>query len=118
MGNAEEVDVKKLGDEFTPLLVEDEQITRAFKLVRDMFLFTNKRLIMVDKQGMSGKKVDYHSIPYQSITHFSVETAGSFDRDAELRIWLYGSNAPIQHQLKKGMDIVGIQRTLAHYVLQ
>ena len=118
MGNAAEVDVKDVGDEFAGLLVADEQIERAFKLVRDMLLFTNKRFIVVDKQGMSGKKVEYHSIPYKSIIHFSIETAGSFDRDAELKIWLSGMSVPIEKQLKKGMDIVGVQRTLAAYVLR
>lgn len=118
MGNASEVDVKEVSDEFAELLVSGEQIERAFRLVRDMLLFTNKRFIVVDKQGMSGKKVEYHSIPYQSIRHFSIETAGTLDRDAELRIWLAGMPAPIQKQLKKGMDIVGVQRTLAAYVLR
>ena len=117
MGNAEEVDVNKLGDEFGALLIEGEQIQRAFQLIRDMFIFTDKRFIMIDKQGMSGKKVEYHSIPYRAITHFSVETAGGFDRDAELKIWLSGTHSPIDRQLKKGMDIIGVQRTLAHYVL-
>jgi hypothetical protein len=118
MGNASEVDVKDVAAEFAELLVEGEQIERAFRLVRDMLLFTNKRFVIVDKQGMSGKKVEYHSIPYQSIRHFSIETAGTLDRDAELKIWLAGMGAPIQKQLKKGMDIVGVQRTLAAYVLR
>jgi hypothetical protein len=118
LGNAEEVDVNKLGEEYQALLVDGEQIERAFVLVRDMFIFTNKRFIMIDKQGMSGKKVEYHSIPYRSITHFAVETAGGFDRDSELKIWLSGSHSPIERQLKKGMDIIGIQRTLAHYVVR
>lgn len=118
MGNAEEVDVNKLGDEFGALLIEGEKIERAFQLVRDMFIFTDKRFIMIDKQGMSGKKVEYHSIPYRAITHFAVETASGFDRDAELKIWLSGTNNPIDRQLKKGMDIIGVQRTLAHYVLR
>ena len=118
MGNASEVDVKEVSDEFAELLVSGEQIERAFRLVRDMLLFTNKRFIVVDKQGMSGKKVEYHSIPYQSIRHFSIETAGTLDRDAELRIWIAGMAAPLEKQLKKGMDIVGVQRTLAAYVLR
>ena len=118
LGNAEEVDVNKLGEEHQALLVDGEQIERAFVLVRDMFIFTSRRLILIDKQGMSGKKVEYHSIPYRSITHFAVETAGGFDRDSELKVWLSGSHSPIERQLKKGMDIIGIQRTLAHYVVR
>jgi hypothetical protein len=118
LGNASQVEVGSLGQEFAALLVEGEQIERAFQLVRDMFLFTNKRFIMVDKQGLSGSKVEYHSIPYRAITHFSVETAGSFDRDAELKIWLSGMHVPVERQLKKGMDIIGVQRTLAQFVLK
>ena len=76
-GNATELDVKELADEFSPVLIDGERIERAFKLVRDLYVFTDKRLILVDKQGATGKKVEYHSIPYDKITHFAVETAGS-----------------------------------------
>jgi len=55
-------------------------------LIRALFVFTNKRLILVDKQGLTGNKVEYHSLPYRIITHFSVETAGHFDLDAELKV--------------------------------
>jgi hypothetical protein len=55
-----------------------------------MYVFTNKRLILIDKQGMTGRKVDYHSIPYRAITQFKIETAGHFDLDAELKIWISG----------------------------
>jgi len=68
---------------------------------------------MVDIQGMTGSKVDYMSIPYRSITRFSVETAGTFDLDSELKIWVSGSDSPIAKTLKKGTDVRGIQRALA-----
>ncbi len=106
-----------LNKRYATLLIDGERIERAFQLVRDMFLFTNKRFIMIDKQGVIGNKVEYHSIPYKSITHFAVETAGTFDRDAELRIWLSGMSRPIERQLKKGMNIIGVQKTLAQYIL-
>ncbi|GAB4426985.1 MAG: PH domain-containing protein [Anaerolineae bacterium] len=117
LGNATEVDVDKLAEQYAPLLVDGEQIIRAFVLVRDMFIFTNKRFVVIDRQGASGNKVEYHSIPYKSITHFAVETAGSFDRDAELKIWLSGMHSPLEYQLKKGVDVVGVQRMLAQFVL-
>jgi hypothetical protein len=60
----------------------------AYLLIRDTILFTDRRLILIDKQGITGKKTEYHSIPYRSITHFAVETAGTFDLDAELKIWV------------------------------
>jgi hypothetical protein len=118
LGNASEIDSNALIKEFEPILAEDEQITMAFKIFRDMFVFTNKRLVLVDKQGLTGKKVEYHSIPYKSVTHFSVETAGNFDRDAEMKIWISGSSHPIEREFKKGTNIVGIQRTLAKYILK
>ena len=55
-------------------------------MIRDLFVFTNKRLILVDKQGLTGNKVEYHSLPYRTITHSRVETAGHFDLDAELKV--------------------------------
>ena len=115
-GNASEVDVVQLQQELAPILVPGEAIGRAFKVVRDLFVFTDHRLILVDKQGLTGRKVDYHSVLYRSITQFSVETAGTFDMDAEIKIWVSGSPMPIAKQFKKGTDIVGIQQYLAYCV--
>jgi hypothetical protein len=117
-GNASEVDSRNVENELRPVLADGEQIDHAFRLVRDLYVFTNKRLILIDKQGLTGSKVEYHSIPYKSITHFAVETAGHFDRDAELKIWLSGSAAPIEKEFRKGANIVEVQRTLAKYVLR
>jgi len=88
MGNASETSASDVQEELTPILAANETVTSAFKLVRDLSVFTNKRLILIDKQGLTGRKVNYHSIPYKSITQFIVETAGHFDTDAELKIWL------------------------------
>ncbi len=118
IGNAAEIDAGKLAKEFEAILVEGEQIERAFRLVRDLFVFTNKRLVLVDKQGVTGKKVEYHSIPYKSITHFSVETAGRFEMDSELKIWLSGNRAPIEKEFKKRANIIGVQKTLAKHILK
>lgn len=93
-----------------------EQVHAAYRLIRDSFVFTDRRLILVDKQGMSGRKVEYHSIPYRSITHFSVETAGTFDLDAELKIWLSGTSVPIQKQFGKGVDVYEVQALLSAFV--
>jgi hypothetical protein len=116
-GNATELNPTELNKEFEPVLIDGEQIERAFKLVRDLYVFTNKRLVLVDKQGATGKKVEYHSIPYDKITHFAVETAGRFDRDAEMKIWVSGSSHSITKEFKKGTDIIGVQKTLAQYIL-
>jgi hypothetical protein len=118
LGNASEVDTSKLQTEFAQVLTPGEQIERAYQLIRDMFVFTDKRLIFVNRQGMTGKKVEYQSIPYRSITRFSVETAGTFDLDAELKIWLTGNPAPIQLQFNKRLSIYTVQSVLAGYVLR
>jgi hypothetical protein len=113
MGNASEVDVSELTEEFGPIMGDDETIELAYKEIRDLFIFTSHRLILIDKQGLTGRKVEYHSIPYKSITHFAVETAGHFDLDAELKIWISGTDSPVEKELKGGTDVVGIQKTLA-----
>ena len=113
MGNASEIDIKEVENEIGPLLSDSEQITKAFKLIRDLIIFTNKRLILVDKQGVSGKKVEYHSIPYRSITHFAIETAGHLDLDAELKIWLSGIQQPIVKEFRKDKNIFEVQKALA-----
>lgn len=118
MGNASEVNVQEVQKEYANILADAENIEKAYKLIRDMFIFTNKRLILVDKQGVTGKKVDYHSIPYKSITHFSIETAGHFDLDAELKIWISGTQMPIQKQFNKSLNIYELQSVLASYVLK
>jgi len=109
--NAIESEVKKL-------LGKSERVEQAYKLIRDMFVFTDKRLLLIDKQGVTGKKIEYHSIPYRSVTHFSVETAGTFDLEAELKIWLSNGTEPIQKRFNKTLDIYKIQSVLADYVLK
>ncbi len=118
MGNASEVNQAEAQREFARILAKDERIEKAYKLIRDLFIFTDKRLILVDKQGLTGKKVEYHSIPYKSITHFSIETAGSFDLDAELKIWISGNALPLQKQFNKNLNIYELQTVLAEYVLK
>ena len=118
LGNASEVTVENVAREFEPLLIEGEAIEKAYKLLRDMFIFTDKRLILVDKQGLTGKKMECHSVPYRSITHFSIETAGNFDLDAELKIWISGQAVPIVKQFNKSLNIYELQSVLAQYVLR
>ena len=116
-GTASQIDPEQLQREFAPILIEGEEITGAFKIHRDMFVFTQCRLILVDKQGLTGKKVEYHSIPYKSISQFSVETAGHFDMDAELKIYISSNPNPLTKEFRKGTDIVQLQKLLATYIL-
>lgn len=116
MGNAGRIDPGQAQQEYGKLLGNGEQIYAAYLLVRDAILFTNRRLILVDKQGLSGRKVSYHSIPYRSITHFAVETAGTFDMDAELIIWVSSMDAPVQKKFNRQVDIYEVQGILSHFV--
>lgn len=117
LGHGTQVDGEKLAKRLNGVLIDEEEVHLAFKVIRDFFVFTNKRLILVDVQGVTGSKVDYQSIPYRAIVRFSVETAGTFDLDAELKVWVSGSPTPIEKTLKKGTDVRGIQRALAAAVL-
>ncbi|GAA5416268.1 hypothetical protein Pryu01_01300 [Paraliobacillus ryukyuensis] len=114
MGNASNVDKSEISKEYSQLLVDGEEVNAAFKVIRDLFIFTDKRLILVDKQGLTGKKTQFHSILYKSISHFSVETAGHFDLDAELKIWISGNLEPlVSKNFKKDSNIYDIQKVLA-----
>jgi hypothetical protein len=112
MGNASETNAEDVQEELSPILADNESVTAAFKLVRDLSVFTNKRLILIDKQGLTGRKVNYHSIPYKSITQFIVETAGHFDTDAELKIWLSGKADAIEIELSAS-SAQAVQKNLA-----
>ena len=118
MGNAGAVDQAELIKQYGALLIENEQIELGFKLIRDTFIFTNKRLILIDKQGLTGNKTEYKSILYKAITRFSVETAGTFDLDAELKIWISSETIPsIKKQFNKSVDVYEVQKILAKHVL-
>lgn len=116
MGNAGPIDPASANQEYGKLLGNGEQIYAAFMLVRDAMLFSNRRLIMIDKQGISGRRTSYHSIPYRSISHFSVETAGHLDLDAELYIWIGSDPAPLKQKFNRQVDIYEVQGLLSHFV--
>ena len=98
------------------LLVDGEHVTAAFKGNRDMIVFTDKRIIAVNVQGLTGKKIDYSSLPFAKIQAFSVETAGSFDRDAELELWFSGLGK-VKLEFNGSVDIRQMGRDIANRVL-
>ncbi|TKI02173.1 PH domain-containing protein, partial [Bacillus wiedmannii] len=100
LGNASNASTESVERDLEKIMLDDEKVEHAYKLIRDLIVFTNRRLILVDKQGISGKKTEYHSIPYKSITQFSIETAGHFDLDAELKIWVSSLSTPITKEFK------------------
>jgi hypothetical protein len=118
IGNAGVVDKAKLEQEYAQLLTENEEIEIGFKLVRDTFIFTSKRLMLVDKQGLTGRKTEYMSVAYKSISRFSIETAGTFDLDAELKIYISSEEKPsIAKKFNSRVNVYDVQRVLAKYVL-
>lgn len=118
MGNAGVAESDNLANKYGKLLLADEEIETGFKLIRDTFIFTNKRLILIDVQGLTGNKVEYKTIAYKSISRFSVETAGTFELDAELKIWVSSEQQPsIVKQFNKSVDVYEVQKILARHVL-
>lgn len=117
LGNAGVVDSDKLDRDYGQLLTDDEQLEIGFVVIRDTFVFTSKRLLVVDKQGMTGRKTEYLSVPYRKITKYSIETAGHFDLDAELKIWIGSDPKPLQRTFNKKVNIYDLQRVLAEKVL-
>lgn len=113
LGNASEADAGEINAELSEVLADNEQVMHAYKMVRDLYVFTNKRMIAIDKQGVTGKKVDYLSIPYKSIVQFNVQTAGNFDTDCELKIWVSGQGKSIDIEIKSKLA-ADVQKTLAN----
>lgn len=119
LGNASQKDIDKVERELENILTTTENVELAFSLIRDLIVFTDGRLILVDKQGMTGKKTDYKSYPYRSISRFSVETAGHFDLDAELKIWVSSTEEPAETlTFRSDKSVIAIQKALAEAVLR
>ena len=109
-------DPQEIAPAVAPLLIQDEHGVAAFKAMRDFVVFTNKRLIAVNVQGMSGKKRDFTSLPYAKIQAFSIETAGTFDLDAELDLWFSGLGK-VRLEFKGNADIRQLGQMIATYTL-
>ncbi len=113
LGNTGEMSNEEATEELATILGIDEQIELAYKLIRDMIVLTDRRLILIDKQGMTGKKVEYRSVPYKSITMYTVETTGHFDLDAELKLWISGQPEPIALEFNGKTNVYDMQGLLA-----
>lgn len=58
------------------ILLDEEKTLMAFQSGRDVTVYTNRRIIIIDVQGLSGKRVKYKSIPLKFMYGFEFETAG------------------------------------------
>ena len=112
------VELKKFNSDFKQLLIDGEMIDAGFAVQRDTLLFTSKRLILVDIQGISGRQLEYLSIPYHKITKFSVQTGSQFDLNAELKIWVGSDAIPIEKKFNKDLNIYEVQKVLASHLLK
>src|SRR4051794_28966069 len=110
------VPVDDVASQIHPLLIDGEELEAVFKGMRDYVAFTSKRIIAVNVQGMTGKKKDFTSLPYSKVQAFSIESAGSFDRDAELELWFSGVGK-VKFEFKGNTDVAQLNKLVARQVL-
>lgn len=107
----------RIPEDIVDVLAPGEVAVAAYRTVRDSATFTDKRIIIRDVQGLTGKKVEIYSIPYSSINMWSTETAGLlFDLSAEVELWTRAGNIKII--LQKGVDVREFDRLIAHCILR
>ncbi|MEP1741977.1 MAG: PH domain-containing protein [Kangiellaceae bacterium] len=110
------IDNSKAREEFSQFLIDGEMIVGTFKTVRDQVVFTNKRIIAANVQGITGSKVDYTSIPFSKIQTFSIETSGTLDLDCEIQVYI-SAVGKVSFEIKGSFDIVKFNKIISGYVL-
>ena len=113
-GNAGQIDGDEAGEIAAPVVIDDEKARLGFMVGRDTIIFTDWRLVLVDRQGLTGKKVEHMSLPYASISRFSIETAGVNDWDAELKIWIGSATEPVvSKRFNRKVNIYAVSKALS-----
>ena len=100
-----------------PILIDGETILSSYKGIRDGVVFTNKRIIAVNVQGITGKKKDFTSMPYSKIQVYSVETSGMFDMDSELELWFSGVGK-VKFEFTSNSNVSEICKSISNFVLK
>ena len=100
----------------SPMFVSGEEIIGTYQSIRDGIVFTNKRIIVINVQGITGKKKDFTSLPYSKIQAYSVETAGVLDLDSELELWFSGLGK-IKLEFTAGANVAQICKMISERVL-
>lgn len=118
LGNATTATPEDYNPLIQNILVEKESVFTAFKTLRDFIIFTNERLVLIDVQGITGKKKSFKSIPYSQISVFTKESAGTFDLDNEIDLYVRGYPAPIALKFGKSSNIDTVYQLLSDYVLK
>jgi hypothetical protein len=98
------------------LLLDDERIVDSFKSMRDGVIFTSKRIIAVNVQGITGSKKDFTSLPYKNIVAYSIETSGTFDLDSELEIY-FSAIGKVKFEFTGKSEMVEISKIISGYLL-
>jgi hypothetical protein len=114
--NLKEISLRDVRPEIPTLLVSGENMVMAFQTVRDQVVFTDKRIFVVNVQGITGKKVSYFSYPYSKVQYFGIETAGVLDIDSEI-IFAFSNGARLQFDFKSKVDISKISMMVSNYIL-
>lgn len=113
------MNIAEVRDEVHGLLLDDEEIISAFRTVRDQMLFTNKRIISIDVQGITGRRKSFSSMPYSKIQFFSIQTPGFAELVPDSELYLMFSNGfTAKFEFKGGVDIGAIGRMISEYVLE
>lgn len=110
------VSSKIFGHQVTSLLIPGEEIIQSFQAIRDGVVFTNKRIIAINIQGITGKKVDMTTLPYSKIQAFSWETAGLMDLDSELELWFSGLGK-VRFEFASRTDISSLCKLISTHIL-
>jgi hypothetical protein len=101
-GDAGRVEPEALGQRFLEALLPGEEVLAAFRTVRDGFALTDWRLMVVDRQGVTGSKTEVVSVPYRSVLRFSVESGGKLELDDDFKVWDRGGEEPWSFSLRRG----------------
>ena len=111
-----QIDPGSVMGDIQQILINGEQVIGAYKAMRDYCVFTNKRVIAVNVQGMTGKKKDFTSLPYSKVSAYSVETAGVLDLDSELEMYFSGLGK-VKFEFTGQSNIVQIGQIISGYIL-
>ena len=116
--NLKPINVNEVRGEVTGLLLQNEVIVCAFKTIRDQLVFTNKRVISVDVQGLTGTRKSFSSLPYSKIQYFAVQTPSVMEivPDSEL-VLVFANGMQTRFEFKCGVDIGLIGRMISEYGL-
>ncbi|BDY06455.1 PH domain-containing protein [Ferrimonas sp. YFM] len=110
------IEIADAREDFHKFIIEGESIFAAFKTIRDQVVFTNKRIIAANVQGLTGSKVDYTSLPYSKIQAFSVESSGTLDMDCEIEVYLSGLGR-VRFEIRGSFDLISFNKYISECIL-